>query len=72
MDGNTFERYCQALKEAVRLREQLKAEKQHAEVLGNLATYLMLHLPDPANDPIMKQARKEASTLQQTIKATVY
>lgn len=57
MDGNTFERYCRALREVARLKEKLGIEKQHAEVLGSLSTYLMLYLPDPTNDPSVKQAR---------------
>ena len=50
MDGNTFERYGQALHKAAVLREQLKVEQQHLVVVCNLATYLMLNLPNPAGD----------------------
>lgn len=71
MDDSTFDQYSKALKEAAKLREQLKVKKQHAEVLGNLTTYLLLYLPDPANDPSVKQARKETSAILQTITTTV-
>ena len=72
MDGNSFERYCKALRDAVKLREKLAVEKQHAEVLGNMALYFMLNLPDPDKNPLVIRARKEEAALLKTIKMTVH
>ena len=71
MDGNTFERYGKALHKAAVLREQLKVEQQHLVVVCNLATYLMLNLPNPAGDPSVAEALGEVATFRQTIKTTV-
>lgn len=71
MDGNTFEQYSQALHKAAVLREQLKVEQQHSVVLGNLTTYMMLNLPNPASDPSLVHAFGEVQSLQQTIQTTV-
>ena len=71
VDGNSLERYCHALREITRLKEQLNIEEQHAKVLGDLITYLALHLPNPATDPTLKRATKEASDLNKTVAATV-
>lgn len=61
-----------ALREAVMLREKLAVEKQHAEVLGNIALYFMLNLPDPDKNPLVVRARKEEAALLKTIKMTVH
>lgn len=71
MEGNTYECYCQALREAERLKEKLKVEQQHSRVLSELITYLALHLPNPATDPSLRKAIKEASDLKKTITTTV-
>ena len=72
MDGNSFERYCKALRYVVKLREKLAVEKQHAEVLGNMALYFMLNLPNPDKNPLVVKARKDEAALLRTIKATVH
>ena len=71
MDGNTFDRYCKALKESAALRLKLRSQQMHAEVLGNHTTFLMFNLPDPSNDPVLLHLRKEESSVLQEISATV-
>ncbi len=71
MDGGTFGVYVKALDDVLQLRRKLRVLGQHAEVIGGLVTYLMLHLPNPANDPILRQARKEASDHNRVITTTV-
>ena len=69
MDG--FGQYVKALDDVQQLRGKLNTLYQHAALLGELITYLMLHLPNPASDPILKQVQVEASNHDRTITITV-
>jgi hypothetical protein len=69
--GEDFGVYITALNNAQQLREKIKIQHQHAAVLGDLVTYLMLHLPNAASDPILKQAQREVTDHNRTITTTV-
>lgn len=71
MDPDTFNNYSKAIEDIKSLREKLKVQQEHSEVLSNLSTYLSLNLPNPVNNPIIKRARKEALALEKTINGTV-
>ena len=71
MDGNTFGQYSGALDDVVRLRKKMEVQQQHSSVLRDMISFLMLHLPDPANDPTLKQAMKQVSDHERAITSTV-
>ena len=70
-DTGTFGVYAKALNEVLELREKIKLLHQHAEVIGDMLAYLLLHLPNPANDPIVRQAHNEVSDHDWLITTTV-
>ena len=71
MDATTYGKYRQALIDLMHLREKHLIQEEHLEVLGNMATFFMLNLPNPSSDPLIAKVRAEAATLKKNIKSTV-
>ena len=58
--GATFNQYSVLLEQLSSFKSQLESQTSHAELLGQLATYMSLSLPDPESSEPLKAIRREA------------